>query len=97
MFICVAGLIGAVLSNALVAYAFARLRFPGRDWLFYGYLATMMIPSDVTMIPRFILVQKMGMFDTFLAICLPGLSTTFGTPDALGCWKPASRSLCSPC
>lgn len=46
---------GKVATSALAAYAFARLKFPGRDALFFGYLATMMIPGAVTMVPNFIL------------------------------------------
>jgi multiple sugar transport system permease protein len=51
--------IGQVLTCSLAAFAFARLRFPGRDKLFFGYLATMMIPGAVTMIPVYILFVKM--------------------------------------
>ena len=51
--------IGQVFTSSLAAYAFARLRFRGRDALFLGYLATMMIPRDVTMIPVFILMRKL--------------------------------------
>lgn len=47
-----------VSTSALAAYAFARLRFRGRDVVFLGYLATMMIPSDVLMIPQFVLMKK---------------------------------------
>ncbi|MBV9463562.1 MAG: carbohydrate ABC transporter permease [Verrucomicrobiae bacterium] len=50
---------GQVATSALAAYAFARLEFPGRDLLFLGYLATMMIPFVVTMIPNYILLSKL--------------------------------------
>jgi multiple sugar transport system permease protein len=50
--------LGQVTTSACAAYAFARLKFPGRDKLFFGYLATMMIPGAVTMIPNFILMRK---------------------------------------
>ena len=59
IFIGVLTTIGQVATSALAAYAFARLRFPGRDKLFLGYLATMMIPGSVTMIPVFILFRLM--------------------------------------
>ena len=52
---------GQVLTSSLAAFAFARLEFPGRDKLFVGYLATMMIPGSVTMIPVFILTSKLPM------------------------------------
>jgi len=50
---------GQLLTCSLAAFAFARLRFPGRDQLFFGYLATMMIPGAVTLIPVYILFVKM--------------------------------------
>ncbi len=56
---------GVTLSSALVAFAFARLRFPGREVLWYICLATMMVPSQVTMIPQFILFKSIGWYDTF--------------------------------
>src|SRR6266404_1128218 len=50
--------LGQVTTSACAAYAFSRLKFPGRDKLFLGYLGTMMIPGAVTMIPNFILMRK---------------------------------------
>ncbi len=50
---------GQVATCAMAAYAFARLQFPGRDFLFFGYLATMMIPGAVTMVPNFILLAAL--------------------------------------
>jgi multiple sugar transport system permease protein len=60
---------GQVATSALAAYAFARLQFPGRDMLFLAYLATLMIPFIITMIPNYILLSKLpdwlnGMFGT---------------------------------
>ncbi len=52
--------LGQVSTSACAAYAFARLRFPGRDKLFLGYLATLMVPGAVTMIPNFILMRQLG-------------------------------------
>lgn len=68
-----------VLTSSLAGYAFARLDFPYRDKIFYIYLATLMIPGDVTMIPRFILVRKLGLYDSFWVLVLPGISSAFGT------------------
>ncbi len=59
--------LGQVTTSACAAYAFARLRFPGRDKLFLGYLATMMIPGAVTMIPNFILMRKITEWLTAVA------------------------------
>lgn len=60
LFIEVCVTAGEVLTSALAAYAFARLRFPGRDTLFLMYLATLMIPGQVTIIPNFILMRYLG-------------------------------------
>ena len=62
---------GAVLSSSLVAYAFARLRWPARDIWFSIVLATMMLPGTVTLIPRYILFSRIGWIDTFLPLILP--------------------------
>jgi multiple sugar transport system permease protein len=71
LFITAVNVVGVLASSAVVAYAFARLRFPGRGWLFVLVLATMMVPSQVTMIPTFILFSKMGWTNTFLPLTLP--------------------------
>jgi ABC-type glycerol-3-phosphate transport system permease component len=62
---------GNVLSSSLVAYGFARLRFPGRDLLFLVLLATLMVPSQVTIIPLFWLYNAVGWLDTFLPLVVP--------------------------
>ena len=71
--------LGRVTTSSLAAYAFARLEFPGRDKLFLLYLATLMIPGEVIMIPTFILISKLGMMNTLWALVLPGIFTAFGT------------------
>jgi multiple sugar transport system permease protein len=63
--------LGQVLSCSLVGYAFARLRFRGRDTLFLFMLATMMLPAQVTMIPLFILFRGLGWIDTLLPLIVP--------------------------
>jgi len=70
---------GQVVTSALAAYAFARLEFPGRDKIFFGYLATMMVPGAVTMIPVFILLRSLGWIDTYKGVILPGVFTAYGT------------------
>jgi multiple sugar transport system permease protein len=70
---------GQVLTSAMAAYAFARLRFPARDRIFFLYLATLMIPGAVTMIPVFILVVRLGWYDNLLALIVPGIFSAFGT------------------
>lgn len=66
-------LIGGLFTTSLAAYAFAKLRFPGRDMLFYAILGTMMIPGVVTMLPMFILFRQAGWVNTFLPLIVPGL------------------------
>jgi multiple sugar transport system permease protein len=68
---------GQVLFSAMAAYALARLEFPGRDWLFWGYLATMMVPQMITLVPLFLMMRDLGMVDTYAGLVLP---TVFGTP-----------------
>ena len=62
---------GAVLSSTLAGYAFARLRYPGRDVFFTLCLSTMMLPSVVTLIPSFVLYRYLGWIDTFLPLIVP--------------------------
>jgi multiple sugar transport system permease protein len=68
-----------LLTASLAAYAFARLRFPGRDKLFLLYLGTLMIPGQVTIVPQFILINYFGWIDTYQALILPNAFTAFGT------------------
>jgi len=70
-------MVATALSSALVAYGFARFRFPGRDLLFSICLATMMLPGQVTMIPLYMLYAKLGWVDTYLPLMVPAL---FGSP-----------------
>lgn len=62
---------GEVLSASLVAYGFARFRFPGRNALFLIVLTTMMIPYPVTIVPSFILFRQLGWLDTYLPLTVP--------------------------
>ncbi|GAB6086560.1 carbohydrate ABC transporter permease [Alkaliphilus crotonatoxidans] len=71
--------LGQLLFCSMAAYAFARLRFKGRDTLFLIYLATLMIPSQVTMIPQFILMKHLNWLDTYRGLILPGVFSAFGT------------------
>jgi multiple sugar transport system permease protein len=63
--------LGTVLSNSLIAFAFARLRFRGSRVLFLVVLSTMMLPAQVTMVPLFILFSKIGWVNTFKPLILP--------------------------
>ncbi|MBN2212266.1 MAG: carbohydrate ABC transporter permease [Sedimentisphaerales bacterium] len=70
-FISFMAVIGQVLSSSLVAFAFARLRFPGRDGLFIVLLATLMVPGQVTLIPLFWIYKSLGWVNTFLPLIVP--------------------------
>lgn len=71
--------VGQVFTSSLAAYAFARLRFPGRDALFLGYLGTLMVPFVVTMIPVFALFNVLRLYDTYAALILPAMFSAYGT------------------
>jgi multiple sugar transport system permease protein len=79
LFVAVCVTAGQVLTSSLAAYAFARLRFPGRDQLFLGYLATMMVPSIIVIVPLFAAVRVMRMADTYWALILPAMFSAYGT------------------
>ena len=70
---------GVLLTASMAGYAFARLRFPGRDQIFLVYLSTMMIPFAVRMIPLFILMRTFGWVDTLQALYIPGMFSAWGT------------------
>lgn len=69
--ITAANILGNILSGTLAGYAFARLRFPHRNLLFVGCLSTLMLPSIVTLIPRFVLFRELGWVNTFLPLTIP--------------------------
>ena len=67
-----------VMLTALCAgYAFGRLEFPGKSVLFMLYLATMMIPFEVVMIPNFLMIRQLGWYDTYWALILPWGANVF--------------------
>ncbi|TCL62071.1 glucose ABC transporter membrane protein [Hydrogenispora ethanolica] len=68
-----------VVTATTGAYAFAKLRWKGRDALFMIYIASIMVPQQVMIIPQFIMVRNMGLYDTHLALILLGSFTAFGT------------------
>jgi multiple sugar transport system permease protein len=68
-----------LLISSLAAFAFARLRFRGREALFLLYLATLMIPSQVTLIPNFLIVKTLGWYDTYAALIVPLLFSAVST------------------
>ncbi|OTN89565.1 ABC transporter permease [Enterococcus sp. 7E2_DIV0204] len=71
--------VGSVLFSAMAAYACARLHFPGRNLFFGLVLMQMMIPTQIFIIPQYLLVQKMGLLNSIPALVLPGIVSAFGT------------------
>jgi len=71
LILVVLGVIGTILSSSIVAYAFSRMKFPGRDLLFAILLSTMMLPGAVTLLPQFLIFRKLGWIDTLLPIWVP--------------------------
>lgn len=79
MFVGIASTFVTVLGSAMAAYAFARIPFRGREALFLLYIATLMIPVQVTVVPLFIIMRDFGWIDTYQAMILPVSFTAFGT------------------
>jgi ABC-type glycerol-3-phosphate transport system permease component len=77
LIVTLANVVGNLISCSLVAYGFARLRGRGRDFLFLLLLATLMIPREVTIVPRFLLFQRVGLVNTLWPLILPAW---FGYP-----------------
>ena len=71
--------IGQIITSSMAAYAFARMEFRGKNVIFLVYLATMMVPSQVTIVPLFILMRYLGWINTYQAIISPMVFTAFGT------------------
>ncbi len=71
--------IGQLITCSLGGFAFSRLRFPGRDRVFFLYLATLMIPGTVLTIPIYLLLRAYHLLDTYQGVILPGLFSAYGT------------------
>ena len=83
-------LLGQLVFSVLAAYAFARLHFPGRDVLFWVYIATLMVPGTVTVVPLYLMMAQVGLRNTFWALVLPFL---FGSPYAIFLLREHFRSI----
>ena len=79
IFVALCVTVGQVMTSAFAAYAFSRLRFPGRDKIFFAYLATMMIPYSVILVPVYILMVCFRWIDSYKALILPAVFTAYGT------------------
>jgi multiple sugar transport system permease protein len=79
LYISAACCAGTLVTSSMAAYAFARLKFPGRDAIFMMYLATLMVPRQVTLIPNFIMFRMAGLIDSPFSLILTGIFTAYGT------------------
>ncbi len=77
LFIVTSVMIGTILSCSFTAYGFARLRAPGRDFIFLIVLATLMLPTTVTLVPTYIAFNNIGWINSFKPLIIPAF---FGTP-----------------
>jgi len=68
----------ALLVNSMAGYAFAKLRFPGRDRLFAALAAALVIPAQVAMLPLFLELKKLGLVNTYAGVVIPGMASVFG-------------------
>ena len=68
----------SVMLNAAAGYAFAKLKFPGRETLFALLLAALVIPGQVAMLPLFLMLKAMGLVNTWAGVLVPGLASIFG-------------------
>jgi multiple sugar transport system permease protein len=77
--VAVPRVLGDLVSASMAGYAFARFKFRGRDALFLLYIATSIVPLQLLLIPRFMMFKELGLYNTLLALILPGMFTILGT------------------
>lgn len=70
--------LGQLFFSSLAAYSFARIRFKGRTVMFFFYIATLMVPGQVTMIPTYLMFAKVGLVDNHIVLILPAFFSAFG-------------------
>ena len=71
--------VGVLITSSLAGYAFARIDFPGRNILFALYLAVLLVPYQIFLLPQFLIMAKLGLVNTLAALIIPGLFDAFGT------------------
>jgi len=79
LIITLACTLGVIVTSSMAGYAFAKLAFPGRNVIFALFIATMMIPRQVTLVPTFIIMRELGLIDSRLSLIIPGILSVFGT------------------
>lgn len=94
IFITVTVTLLVILTSTFMGYVFAKYEFKGKKILFAVMLATMMIPGQITMIPRYLIVQKLGMYNTYWALIVPSAVSVFGVYLAKQFIEDVPTSLC---
>ena len=77
--VAVPSVAGELFTSSLAGYAFARMVFKGRDRIFLFYIATSIVPSQLLLVPRFMLFKELGLYNSLWALILPAMFTVFGT------------------
>jgi multiple sugar transport system permease protein len=77
VFVALCCVVGVVITSALAAYAFARMRFKGRDWIFMLFLSMMMVPEPVYLVPSFIIMARLHWLDSYYALIIPWTAKVF--------------------
>lgn len=78
VFVVVLGVAGALILSCIAGYGFARLKFPGRDKIFILYLATMMVPPQLLMVPKYLMFRELHIYDTLWCLILPSIFSIYG-------------------
>ena len=78
LIVSVAGTLLTLLTSSMAGYAFAKLRFPGREGLFRLLLTAMLVPAQVGMLPLFLMLKSMGLVNTYMGVLVPWLASVFG-------------------
>lgn len=79
LFVATLVTVGELVTSSMAGYVFARMRFLARDRLFLLYLGTMMIPSQVTLVPLYIVMRQLGWVNSYYALIVPWLASAYGT------------------
>ena len=77
VFYAVTFAVGSILINSLAGFAFARINFTGKKWLFGFLLALLIIPGEMMLIPQFTIINALGLVNSRLAVIIPGLASVF--------------------
>jgi len=77
VFVSFCVLIGVLITSSLAAYAFARMQFKGRDFIFYLFISMMMVPQPIYLIPSYFLLTKLGWINTYQALIVPWIANIF--------------------